>query len=243
MINKTWIKYLRELKIRVLWSLSVFLVLFIIAFYFHKDLFAYIALPLLHNLPFDGKMIVTTVTAPFIVPIQLSCLVALIFGLPFYSYQFWSFVGPALYQHERKNVIFLVCSSLFLFFLGLLFAYFIFLPLTFKFLLTMTPNNVQVMTDISAYLDFVVKFLFTFGFSFQIPIIMLLLIQSNIISIQTLIRKRPIVIIVAFVIGMFLTPPDVISQILLAFPLWGLFELGIIVAKMRVYAQSKSRLS
>lgn len=239
MINKHWATYLTELKKRLLWSLLIFFILFLLCFSVHKLLFNFIALPLLHNLPINSSIIATTITAPFIVPIQISFLCALIVGMPYYLYQIWAFITPALYANERKSILPVFSFSFGLFLLGFLFAYFIFLPLAFNFLISMAPNSVQIMPDMSAYLDFVIKFLFAFGLTFQMPLIILLLLSSGVVSIETLSKKRPYVVIMAFVVGMLLTPPDVVSQILLALPLWGLFELALLLARYSQYKKTK----
>jgi sec-independent protein translocase protein TatC len=240
MIDKHWIQYLTELKKRLLWCLLVFFTLFLACFSIHKILFNFIALPLLHNLPGNSSIIATTITAPFIVPMQISFLCALVFGMPYYLYQLWAFITPALYDNERKNIFPVFFFSFGLFLTGFLFAYFIFLPLAFKFLVSMAPASVQIMPDMSAYLDFVSRFLFAFGLSFQTPIVILMLINSGITSIETLSKKRPYIIIMAFVIGMLLTPPDVISQIVLALPLWGLFELALLLARYSQYKKNRA---
>lgn len=186
-------------------------------------------------------MIATTLTAPFTVPLQVSFFAALMLGLPFYLYHLWAFIAPALYQGEKKLLFPLVALSLFLFVVGIVFAYMVFLPLAFKFLLTLVPGSVTVMTDMGAYLDFVLKFFLAFGVSFQVPVVVVLVLKSGVISRKTLTQKRPYVIVAAFTLGMLLTPPDVLSQILLAIPLWGLFELGLLLSKLKFFGVTNER--
>lgn len=219
---------LRLVLLRCFLSIGlVFLVLFIYA----KELYAYLAKPLLKFLPSNSQMIAIDVATPFLVPMKLALTLAIFLTIPFIFYQLWRFIAPGLYHHEKKLFIPTLAGSLLLFYGGVLFAYFIVLPLTFAFFIHSAPVGVVVMTDIAAYLSFVLKMFFAFGLAFQIPILIIILCQLKIIDPEQCAQKRPYVIIGAFVIGMLLTPPDVISQTLLAIPLWLLFECGIWIAK------------
>lgn len=218
---------LRQVLLRCFLSIGlVFLGLMIYA----KELYAQLAKPLLKFLP-NSQMIAIDVATPFLVPMKLALVAAIFLAIPFVFYQLWRFIAPGLYQHEKKLFSPLMFGSLLLFYGGILFAYFIVLPLTFSFFIHSAPANVVVMTDISAYLSFVLKMLFAFGIAFQIPVLIVVLSKLKIIDPYKCAQKRPYVIIGAFVIGMLLTPPDVISQTLLAIPLWLLFECGVWFAK------------
>ena len=172
-------------------------------------------------------MIATEVASPFLTPFKLTFFVAFIVAMPFIFYQLWGFLAPGLYRHEKKLVAPLIISSVLLFYTGIAFAYFVVFPLVFAFFTSMAPEGVTVMTDIGSYLDFVLKLFIAFGIAFEIPIATVLLIRSNIISADALASKRPYVVVSCFIIGMLLTPPDVISQLLLALPMWLLFECGL----------------
>jgi sec-independent protein translocase protein TatC len=181
----------------------------------------------LAHFPADAKLIATDVAAPFFAPFKLTLVAAFFLALPFVFYELWRFVAPGLYRHERKLIAPLLVSSVLLFYLGVAFAYFVVFPLVFAFFTQTAPEGVTVMTDISSYLDFTLKLFFAFGLAFEIPIATVLLIWSGITSVERLRNKRPYVIVGAFALGMFLTPPDAISQTLLAVPMWLLFELGV----------------
>ena len=185
----------------------------------------------MRHLPETSSMIATEVASPFLTPFKLTLSTAIVLAVPYLLYQLWAFVAPGLYAHERKLVFPLLFASTVLFFLGIIFAYFIVFPLIFAFLTQAAPEGVAVMTDISSYLDFVLKLFFTFGLAFEVHIATLLLVWTGVSSIESLTDKRPYIIVGAFVIGMLLTPPDVISQTLLALPVWLLFELGLFSAR------------
>jgi sec-independent protein translocase protein TatC len=186
---------------------------------------------LLRHLPESSSMIATEVASPFLTPFKLTLSIAILMAVPVLLYQLWAFIAPGLYDNERKIVFPLLFASTALFFLGIVFAYYVVFPLIFGFLTQAAPEGVAIMTDISSYLDFVLKLFFAFGLAFEVPIATLLLIWTGASSVESLKEKRPYIIVGAFVIGMLLTPPDVISQTLLAVPIWLLFELGLFCAR------------
>jgi sec-independent protein translocase protein TatC len=239
----TYIPHLNELRTRVIRCSSVVLLLFLGLFLIDEILYAFIAKPLLTHLPIGNSIIATEVTATFMVPMKLALICAIFLAIPYLLYQLWSFVAPALYANEKKQILPFLISSTFLFYGGVLFAFYIICPMALSFFAKCAPPHVAVMTDIKAYLDFVLTVLFAGGLAFQVPIITLALIQSGMTSIQQLEHFRPYVIVAAFVLGMLLTPPDVVSQILLALPMWGLFETGLLIAKYREGIRSKQVIS
>jgi sec-independent protein translocase protein TatC len=221
--------YLIEIRKRLLKTSGFTLLLFIPLFFNANALFEFLAKPLLRHL--NGPMIAIQVTAPLLVPIELAAKIACLLTMPYLLYQIWSFVNPALYKNEGNLIKGLYGASLLLFVLGLLFCYFIVLPLLFGFFTQATTPNVQLMPDISFYLSLTTRFFLLFGCAFQIPVIIFFLIKSQLIQHQQLITSRPYVIVSAFIIGMLLTPPDVLSQLLLAVPMCILFELGVFASK------------
>jgi len=229
-MNKDWINHLIELRARLLRSLVYLAIIFIGLMTMAGDLYHWIAEPLLRLLPQQNAMIATQVAAPFLVPLKLTVITTLFAGMPIIFYQLWAFVAPGLYKHEKRTVPLLLLVSILLFYAGIAFAYFIALPVSFRFFISVIPQGVLMMTDISAYLDFVLSIFFAFGLAFQIPIIIIVCIRTGVISAETLRKQRPYVIIGAFTLGMLLTPPDVFSQTLLAIPMWLLFELGLWIA-------------
>ena len=221
------VEHLRELRTRLLRAVASIFVVFIMLAPFADPLYQMLSKPLLAHFPADAKLIATDVAAPFFAPFKLTLVAAFFLALPFVFYELWRFVAPGLYRHERKLIAPLLVSSVLLFYLGVAFAYFVVFPLVFAFFTQTAPEGVTVMTDISSYLDFTLKLFFAFGLTFEIPIATVLLIWSGITSVESLRNKRPYVIVGAFALGMFLTPPDAISQTLLAVPMWLLFELGV----------------
>ncbi|MDD3449292.1 MAG: twin-arginine translocase subunit TatC [Gammaproteobacteria bacterium] len=229
--EQPFMSHLVELRDRLLRCVMVVLVVMVALLPFANDLYTFIADPLLKHLPAGTSMIATEVASPFLTPFKLALVLAIFASLPFIFYQVWAFVAPGLYQHERRMVLPLVVSSTFLFYLGMLFAYFVVFPLVFGFFTSTAPEGVAVMTDIARYLDFVLKLFFAFGVAFEVPIATIVLVSMGVTTPDALVAKRPYVIIVAFVVGMLLTPPDVISQTLLALPMWLLFEIGIFFSR------------
>ena len=220
-----------ELRQRILRGLVAVLVLFLPIYFFANDLYELVAAPLMAHLPNDGNMIATEVASPFLTPFKLAVYAAIFAGMPVLLHQAWSFVSPGLYKHEKRFARPLLVSSIALFYLGMAFAYFLVFPLVFGFMASITPSGVTMMTDINRYLDFVLTLFFAFGFAFEIPVATLLLVWSGVSTAKSIANKRPYVIVGCFVGGMLLTPPDVISQLLLALPTWLLFEVGILFAR------------
>lgn len=231
------ISHLVELRNRILRALLSVLVVFLCLVYFAEDLYHYLAKPLLEVLPANSSMIATDVASPFFAPFKLTLVLSFFLAIPYVLYQVWAFVAPGLYKNEKKLVVPLLVSSTLLFYAGMAFAYFVVFPLAFAFFTSVAPSGVTVSTDITSYLDFVLKLFFAFGVSFEIPIAIILLCWTGVTDAQTLRAKRPFVIVGAFVVGMLLTPPDVISQTLLALPMWVLFEVGVVAGSM--YANKK----
>lgn len=221
-----FLSHLIELRDRLLRVVIVIAVVFVVLFPFAKDIYNILAIPL-----GDLTTIAITPIAPFLVPMKLTLLVAFLVALPYSLYQLWSFVAPGLYKHEKRLVYPLLASSVFLFYLGIAFVYFILLPMMFTILPSFAPQGTVVQPDIGFYLDFVIMMSMAFGFGFEMPIATILLISTGMTTAEKLKKKRPYVIVGAFVIGMLLTPPDVVSQVMLAIPMWILFELGIYLSK------------
>ena len=225
------IEHLIELRSRLLRCLMVLLAIFLVLSPFSGKLYSLIANPLISRLPANTGMIATEVASPFLVPFKLTLYLALFISMPYLLYQLWAFVAPALYKNEKRFAFPLLLSSITLFYAGIAFAFFLVFPLLFKFFTSVAPAGVTVMTDISQYLDFILKMFFAFGMAFEIPIATILMVSAGIVSVGALAQKRPYVIVGAFVIGMLLTPPDVLSQVLLAMPIWLLFELGLFFSR------------
>jgi len=230
--QETLFHYLHEFRKRLIQSLCILLTLFIILAYFANDLYTLLARPLLHYLPEGTGIIATQIIAPFYIPYQFTFVVAFFAAIPIFLYQAWAFIAPALYAHEKSLIWPLLIISSILFYAGVLFAYFIIFPLLFHFLTLTAPQGVKIMPDIGQYLNFTLKIFFIFGLIFEIPVIMLFLIRVGIVTEAKCIAIRPYVIVGAFIIGMLLTPPDVLSQTLLAIPIWLLFECGVFCAKI-----------
>ncbi|MDH5710527.1 MAG: twin-arginine translocase subunit TatC [Gammaproteobacteria bacterium] len=224
--------HLVELRDRLMWIVLVILVAFLVLFAFSEDLFSFAAKPLLAQMPEGTSMIATGVTSPFLVPLKLALLLSVLLTIPHTLHQIWAFVAPGLYKHEKRLAVPLLISSVLLFYCGIAFAHFIILPILFKFFLGVAPEGVAVMTDIGQYLDFMIAIFFAFGLAFEIPVATFLLIAAGATTPARLGEKRPYIIVGAFVIGMLLTPPDVISQTLLAVPMLLLFEGGLIMARI-----------
>lgn len=228
--TETFISHLIELRDRLLRAVVGLVVTFLCLFPFANDIYTLLAHPLLEKLPAGGQMIATAVTTPFFVPLKLAMLAAVVISLPHTLYQIWAFIAPGLYQHEKRFALPMVCMSTLLFLAGMAFAYFLVLPVVFGFITGTAPEGVAVMTDIGNYLDFVITLFLAFGIAFEVPVAVVLLVKLGWVSVATLREIRSYVIVGAFVIGAIFTPPDVISQIMLAVPLWLLYEAGILVA-------------
>ncbi|AFL73876.1 twin-arginine translocase subunit TatC [Thiocystis violascens] len=230
--EQPFISHLAELRDRLIRMLIAIGVVILLLFPFANDIYTYIAGPLIAQLPEGNTMIATQVISPFLTPFKLALVAAVFLAMPYLLYQLWAFVAPGLYQHEQRLAIPLLVSSILLFYLGMAFAYYVVFPLVFAFMAGTTPEGVAMMTDIAAYLDFVLALFFAFGLAFEIPVATILLVAVGAVTPETLVQKRPYVIVGAFIIGMLLTPPDVISQTMLALPMWLLFELGIIFSRL-----------
>ncbi|MEN8213411.1 MAG: twin-arginine translocase subunit TatC [Pseudomonadota bacterium] len=235
--EQPFLSHLFELRDRLLRVVIVVLLVFLGLFFVANDLFTLVAQPLMDAYP--GDIIAIGILSPFLTPIKLALVASVFLTIPFIFYQMWAFIAPGLYKHERKLVMPLVISSTFLFYLGVLFAYYVVFPLVFAFLSGISPEGVNAMPDIAAYLDFVLTLFFAFGLAFEIPIATIIFVWMGMISPDDLAKKRPYVIVGAFVIGMFLTPPDIISQTLLAIPMWVLFEVGIFFSRYFVRTEEE----
>lgn len=229
-----WLSHLIEMRDRLVRALIGVLVVFIPLSFFAQDLFTLLAGPLMVFLPEGTSMIATEVASPFLTPFKLALLAAIVIAMPWILHQFWGFIAPGLYQHEKRIATPLLISSVLLFYAGIAFAYFVVFPLIFGFLTSMAPEGVTIATDIGKYLDFVIALFLAFGLAFEVPIATVLMVWTGMTTPAKLREKRAYVFLGAFVAGMFLTPPDVISQTLLAVPMYLLFESGIIMARILV---------
>ena len=227
----TFISHLVELRDRLLRAILAVVLVFLCLFPWAKDLYAVLALPLLSVLPAGGQMIATDVVGVFLVPVKVAFLVAFTIALPYVLYQAWAFVAPGLYAHERRLVLPLVIASSVLFVAGMAFAYFLVFPVVFKFMASIAPEGVAWMTDIDKYLSFVMTTFIAFGVTFEVPVVVIVLVRVGVVSLEKLKEIRPYVIVGAFVVGAIFTPPDVLSQVMLAVPLWVLYEIGLILAR------------
>jgi sec-independent protein translocase protein TatC len=228
--SASFIAHLLELRTRLMHSAIALLLVFICLFPWASDLYELLAQPMLAKLPKGGQMIATDVTTPFFVPVKVALMAAFLISLPYILYQIWRFVAPGLYAHEKKMVWPLIIVSTTLFFCGMAFAYFVVFPVVFGFITASAPQGVAVMTDIDKYLSFVLAMFMAFGITFQVPVAVVVLVRMGFVTIDKLREARPYVVVGAFVVGAIFTPPDVVSQLMLAIPLWLLYETGIVVA-------------
>jgi sec-independent protein translocase protein TatC len=229
-----FLSHLLELRDRLLKAILAVLLVFLPLSFYANEIYSFLAEPLLKHLPENSTMIAIDVASPFLTPFKLALVASVFLAVPIILYQFWAFVAPGLYKSERRLVLPLLVASTLLFYLGVMFAYFVVFPLVFGFLTTTAPVGVSVMTDISKYLDFILTMFFAFGVCFEVPIFTIVLVWTGFTSPAELADKRPYVIVGAFIIGMFLTPPDAISQTLLAVPMWLLFEIGLVFSRFFV---------
>lgn len=243
MLEGSFLTHLVELRARIIRILGALLIGFLPCAFFARELYTLLAQPLLEKLPQGGQMIATDVATPFFVPMQVAMMLAFVITLPHTLFQIWAFVAPGLYAHEKRLALPLVIGSSLLFFLGMAFAYFAALPVVFEFITYFAPDGVAVMTDISKYLNFVLSMFIAFGVTFEVPIFVIVLVRTGVITIEKLKEIRPYVIVGAFVIAAIFTPPDVISQFMLAVPLCLLYELGIIITVMMIKQQSQKILA
>src|SRR5512132_3727145 len=229
--QESYMSHLLELRTRLVRSIAAVLIATIVLVPFAKDIYALLAAPLLHSLPKGATMIATDVTGTFLVPLKVTLMAAFLIALPYVLWQMWAFVAPGLYQHEKRLALPVIVSSFIFFIIGMSFAYFVVFPIAFGFFAGYAPAGVQMMTDIDKYLSFVLTMFIAFGVTFEVPIVVIVLVRLGMVSIEKLRSIRPYVIVGAFVIGAIFTPPDVISQMLLALPLWLLYELGLQLAR------------
>lgn len=232
--------YLIELRKRLLYCFYFLSLVFCVLFYFSEWLFNVVAIPLTKQLPASTTMIATAVTGTFVAPMKLSFYMALFVSIPFLLYQLWAFLSPALYRQEKMMIWPLIIMSSLLFYCGIAFTYFFIFPIMFQFFVSIAPQSIAVMPDIDSFISFILKMFLAFGISFEVPVITFVLIKTGTVPIGTLTEKRPYFIVAAFIIGMLLTPPDVLSQIMLAIPLYLLFESGIFMA--RIFSPKESSL-
>ena len=228
--EQSFISHLMELRSRLIRALLALIIVFVCLFPWSKELYSIMAAPLLATLPKGGQMIATDVVGVFLVPMKVTLMTAFLIALPYVLYQAWAFVAPGLYAHEQRLVLPLIFASVVLFFCGMAFAYFLVFPTVFGFMAKVAPEGVAWMTDIDKYLSFVLSTFMAFGITFEVPVIVIVLVRTGVVSIAKLKEMRPYVIVGAFVIGAIFTPPDVLSQIMLAVPLCLLYELGIVLA-------------
>ena len=233
--------HLKELRVRLLRSFIVVIVIFFPLIFFSSEIYELASSPLQALIPENSSMIATQVASPFLSPLKLTFYLSLMISLPYFFSEMWRFIAPGLYKNEKRFAMGLTLSSILLFYLGILFAYFLVFPLVFGFFTSVTPEGVRVMTDISSYLDFILSIFFAFAIAFEIPVLIFLLIWTGITSPDSLAKKRPYVIVSCFILGMFLTPPDVISQTLLALPSWFLFEAGLLLSRIFIKNSSETK--
>ncbi len=229
-----FISHLLELRDRLLKGVAAVLVIFVACAPFANQLYLYLAEPLMSALPEGNTMISTEPHGPFFVPFKLAFAVSVALAMPVLLYQLWAFVAPGLYDNEKRLALPLVVSSTLLFYLGIAFSYFVVFPIIFLFFTSTAPEGVAVMTDINAYLSFVLKLFFAFGIAFEVPVATVLMVRMGVTTPEDLAQKRPYIIVVAFVAGMLLTPPDIFSQTMLAVPVWMLFEVGLFFSRRMV---------
>lgn len=229
--SQPFISHLVELRNRLLWAVGTVLVIFICLAPFASDLYEWFAKPVMANLPEGSTMISTEPHGPFFIPFKFAFAVAFALGIPVVLYQVWAFIAPGLYKSEKSIALPLVVSSTLLFYSGILFAYYVVFPIIFKFFSSVAPEGVAVMPDISSYMSFALKLFFAFGVAFEVPVATVLLSRMGVVSADSMAQKRPYIIVGAFVVGMLMTPPDIFSQVMLAVPVWLLFEVGLFFAR------------
>jgi sec-independent protein translocase protein TatC len=229
---QTFISHLIELRNRLLKVIACVLFVFLGLTFYANQIYSYIAGPLLKHMPANSTMIAIDVASPFLTPFKLALIVAIFISIPVILYQFWAFVAPGLYKHERRLILPLLIASSVLFYAGVAFAYYAVFPLVFAFLTATAPVGVTVMTDITKYLDFALTMFFAFGICFEVPIFTIVMVWTGLVTPKQLAEQRPYVIVGAFIIGMFLTPPDAVSQTMLAIPMWLLFEIGLLFSRL-----------
>ena len=238
--QESFLSHLVELRNRLVWSLIAVVVVFVCLVPWAKDIYHLLSEPMLAQLPKGGRMIATEITSPFFIPFKVTFLAAVVISLPVLLYQTWAFVAPGLYTHEKRLVAPLVIASTILFVCGMAFAYFLVFPTVFRVMQAFTPTGVEWMPDIGTYLSFVINMFLAFGVTFEVPIVVILLVRMGVVSVKKLKEIRPYVIVCAFIVAAVVTPPDVTSQVLLALPLCLLYEVGLVVASLMA-RQSKTK--
>jgi len=234
-------EHLKELRVRLLRSFIGVIIVFLPLIFFSNEIYELASSPLQALMPENSSMIATQVASPFLSPLKLTFYLSLMISIPYFFSEMWRFIAPGLYKNEKRFALGLTLSSILLFYLGLLFAYFLVFPLVFGFFTSVTPEGVKIMTDISSYLDFILTIFIAFAIAFEIPVLIFLLNLTGITSPESLAEKRPYVIVSCFILGMFLTPPDVISQTLLAIPAWFLFEAGLLLSRIFIKKQRRNQ--
>lgn len=234
----TLISHLLELRTRLLRATVAICIVFLPLAFFSNELFTLVAHPLIEKLPEGTSLIATSVVAPFMAPLKLSLIASVFVAMPYILYQVWGFIAPGLYRHERRFALPLFLSSVVLFYVGVAFAYFIVFPLMFAFLTSTAPVGVRMMTDISSYLDFVILLFFAFGIAFEMPVAVVLLAATGIVKVDTLKKQRGYVLLGIFIVAAFLTPPDPVSQTLMALPMYALYEGGVLLSRLLVRAKA-----
>ena len=222
--------HLNELRDRIIKSFVFFIVIFILLVIWSPEIYTVFAQPLVKILPFGSSMIATDVATPFFVPIKVTLLLTFVLALPFFLWQAWSFVAPGLYENEKKLALPIITSSFFLFLVGMGFAYFVVFPAVFGFVTSFAPENVEIATDIDKYFNFAISLFFIFGLAFETPVVQMILVRLDVVTIESMVSFRPYFIVISFIIAAIVTPPDVISQLMLALPLCFLYQLGIILS-------------
>lgn len=228
----TLISHLLELRDRLLRAFIAVLVVFVPLAFFANEVFTVVAQPLIAKLPEGSSLIATSVISPFMTPFKLAFFVALFIAMPFVLYQVWAFVAPGLYRREKRFALPLLVSSILLFYAGVVFAYYVVFPVMFEFFAGTTPQGVRMMTDINSYMDFVLTMFFCFGLAFEVPVVVVLLVMTGMMSVERLAAVRGYVLIGIFVIAAILTPPDAISQTIMAVPMYLLYEGGLLMARL-----------
>lgn len=239
--EQPFISHLVELRTRLLRIVSGVLLVFVALSPFSNPIYSMLAGPLTRHMPAQSSMIAIDVLSPFLTPLKFTLVLAVFITIPWILYQVWAFIAPGLYQKEKRLALPVLISSTLLFYCGMAFAYFVIMPIFFAFITSTAPEGVAVMTDINRYLDFVMTIFFAFGVAFEVPVATVILVLTGIITPEAMAAKRPYIIVGAFVVGMLLTPPDVISQTLLAVPMWLLFEIGIFVSRLLLRRRGEAR--
>ena len=239
--EQPFISHLIELRTRLLRVVSGVLLVFVALSPFSNPIYSMLAGPLTRHMPAQSSMIAIDVLSPFLTPLKFTLVLAVFITIPWILYQVWAFIAPGLYQKEKRLALPVLISSTLLFYCGMAFAYFVIMPIFFAFITSTAPEGVAVMTDINRYLDFVMTIFFAFGVAFEVPVATVILVLIGIVTPDAMAAKRPYVIVGAFIVGMLLTPPDVISQTLLAVPMWLLFEVGIFVSRLLLRRRSEAR--